>query len=112
MEKTFAVRADHPSERFCFDGVMTATQDADPARGWYVSAQPYGTSKNAPTPEEAIKNMLFEHGCDGVRVRLAYRAVTFNGNVVTGEGSTLADAKLDAERKAAALGSCVRGAAQ
>jgi hypothetical protein len=42
-----------------------------------------------------------------------YKAATFNGNVVTGKGSTLAgkgstEAKLDAERKAAALGSCIR----
>jgi hypothetical protein len=37
-----------------------------------------------------------------------YKAATFNGNVVTGKGSTLTEARLDAERKAAALGSCIR----
>jgi len=37
-----------------------------------------------------------------------YKAATFNGNVVTGTGATLAEAKADAQVKAAALGSCIR----
>ena len=39
---------------------------------------------------------------------MAYKAATFNGNVVIGKGETLAEAKADAEAKAAALGSCIR----
>ena len=37
-----------------------------------------------------------------------YKAATFNGNVVIGIGATIAQAKADAEKKAAAIGSCIR----
>lgn len=39
---------------------------------------------------------------------MTYKAATFNGNIVIGQGSTLETAKADAIRKAAALGSCIR----
>jgi hypothetical protein len=48
-----------------------------------------------------------QHGVTNMN-NATYKAATFNGNVVTGKGSTLTEAKLDAERKAAALGSCIR----
>lgn len=37
-----------------------------------------------------------------------YKAATFNGNTVTGQGASLAEAKADAQAKAAAIGSCIR----
>jgi hypothetical protein len=40
--------------------------------------------------------------------RIIYKAATFNGNVVTGEGASREEAKADAEAKAAAMGSCIR----
>jgi hypothetical protein len=39
---------------------------------------------------------------------MTYKAATFNGNVVIGNGATLAEAKADAQNKAAAIGSCIR----
>jgi hypothetical protein len=39
---------------------------------------------------------------------MTYKAATFNGNVVTGKGANLAEAKADAQAKAAELGSCIR----
>ena len=39
---------------------------------------------------------------------MTYKAATFNGNVVIGEGATLQEAKADAEKKAAAIGSRIR----
>jgi hypothetical protein len=37
-----------------------------------------------------------------------YKAVTFNANIVIGKGATSAEAKADAAKKAAELGSCIR----
>jgi hypothetical protein len=37
-----------------------------------------------------------------------YKAVTFNANIVIGKGATSAEAKADAAKKAADLGSCIR----
>jgi hypothetical protein len=37
-----------------------------------------------------------------------YKASTFNGNIVTGYGETLCDARDDARSKAAELGSVIR----
>jgi len=39
---------------------------------------------------------------------MTYKAATFNGLTVTGKGNTLTEAKADAERKAAELGTCIR----
>ena len=39
---------------------------------------------------------------------MTYKAATFNGNVVIGKGATIAQAKADAEAKAAEIGSCIR----
>ena len=39
---------------------------------------------------------------------MIYKAATFNGNIVIGKGETLEDAKADARKKAAEMGSCIR----
>lgn len=39
-----------------------------------------------------------------------YKAVTFNGNIVIGEGETLEIARANAEKAAANIGSCIRKA--
>ena len=39
---------------------------------------------------------------------MTYKAATFNGNIVIGKGDTREEAKADAQKKAAALGSCIR----
>jgi hypothetical protein len=44
----------------------------------------------------------------GGNTTMTYKAATFNGNVVKGTGATLAEAKANAEAKAAAIGSCIR----
>ena len=39
---------------------------------------------------------------------MTYKAATFNGNVVIGKGATPEEAKADAQKKAAEIGSCIR----
>lgn len=39
---------------------------------------------------------------------MTYKAATFNGLIVIGNGATFEEAKADAERKAAEVGSCIR----
>ena len=39
---------------------------------------------------------------------MTYKATTFNGNVVIGKGANLEEAKADAHKKAAEMGSCIR----
>ena len=64
----FAVSADHSlSEYACADAHARCGKDAFHDT-WYAVMARYGCSKNASTPEQAIRNMLLEHGCTNVRI--------------------------------------------
>ena len=67
--KQISASADHVWEKYTFqDELFTAYKDAFNDE-WYVSDGRLGCSKSRATPEQALEQMLIEHGCSNIKIQ-------------------------------------------
>jgi hypothetical protein len=64
--KTLKASTTHVWEKYTFvEEEFTASYD-ELDKGWSISHPVLGCSKNRDTPEEALRNVLYEHGCTNI----------------------------------------------
>tara|TARA_R100000700_G_scaffold23056_1_gene29872 strand:+ start:269 stop:1210 length:942 start_codon:yes stop_codon:yes gene_type:complete len=66
--KTLKASTSHVWEKYTFvEEEFTASYD-ELDKGWSISHPVLGCSKNRETPEEALRNVLYEHGCSDITI--------------------------------------------
>lgn len=59
---------DHVAPQFARTDETVTAKEYGSSGLWYVSARGYGCSRNAKTPEIALRNMLLDHACTNIRI--------------------------------------------
>lgn len=66
--KTIKASATHNWEKYTFTEEEFEASYDELDKGWSISHPVLGCSKNRETPEEALRNVLYEHGCSDITI--------------------------------------------
>lgn len=67
----YIVSADHVAPEYAATHVRVQVSSIQPPgepRVYSATCHPYGTGKDRPTPEAAIRELFFNNGCTNIRI--------------------------------------------